>query len=296
MEGSFSMKKITLFIILFITLKTFANPFADKNSVQIKLSYLPSLNFETKTIDFEISNIIGKKWGYKWKHTFYFDYRNTGNTDYFPVDLYKIKYTVSGETEKKWLKFYLNSYTDVPFYSKDTLNLGFNGGWTFWEKGKHSLIFGLFYESISSFLGGFPLPVVYYKYKSKNIYLLFPFVLHYQINKKNSFLITYFPVRNLKVSYIYHPLRPLILSFEGKIKLYTYYLAHRDNKDELLFYEMKTVGIRPTFYLNHSFGITGFIGYSFNGKYYKGEQYDQFLNLKKIKDSIFINFGGMYYF
>jgi hypothetical protein len=158
------------------------------------------------------------------------------------------------------------------------------------------LIFGLFYESLSSFLGGFPLPVVYYKYKSKNVYLLFPFVFHYQFNNKNSFLITYFPVRNLKISYIYNPFRPFLVSFEGEIKLNTYYLAHRKNKDELLFYETKTIGIKPTFYMNHHFRLSGFIGYSFNGKYYKGEQYDQFLDLEKFKNSVVVNFGGKYYF
>ncbi len=292
------MKKFVGLIVLFLIVKSFAgdNPFADKHSLEIDISYLPATDFETKTLNFEIFNILGKRWGYKWTQTFNFNYRNTGNSEYFPVDLYKIKYSLSGETDKKWLKFNFNSYSDVPFYSIDTVNLGFNGGWTFWQKGNHSLIFGLFYESLSSFLGGLPLPILYYKYKSKNVYLLFPFVLHYQINSKNSFLITYFPVRNIKMSYIYHPVRPFVISFEVEIKLHTYYLAHRKNKDELLFYETKTIGIRPDFYMNHHFKLSGFIGYSFNGKYYKGEKYDEFLDLEKIKNSIFVNFGGKYYF
>ncbi len=279
-------------ILLVFSFKSFGN----SNSLELNLSYLPSDNLETKTVNFEVFNLIGKKWGYNWSHKFSFDYRNTGNSEYFPVDLYKVSYSISGETEKKWLKFGLNSFSDVPFYSLDTVNLIFNGGWTFWEKGNHSLIFGLFYESLSSFLGGFPLPVVYYKYRSKNVYLLFPFIFHYNLNEKNSFLITYFPVRNIKVSYIFHPIRPFVVSFEGEIKLHIYYLAHRKNKDELFFYETKRLGVRPTFYMNHHFRISGFLGYSFNGKYYKGEQYDQFLNLEKVKNSVVITFGGKYFF
>jgi hypothetical protein len=291
------LKKIVFFLNLILFIKSFAaNPFADKHSLETDISYLPSTNFKTKTLNFEILSILGRKWEYKWTQTFSFNYRNTTDSKYFPVDLYQIRYSLSGENEKNWLKFNVNTNSDIPFYSIDTINFGFNGGWTFWQKRNHSLIFGLFYRFISPFLGGLPIPFVYYKYQSKNVYLLFPFVFRYQINKTNSFLLTYFPVRNIKISYKYSPIRPFVISFEGEIKLYTYYLAHRKNKDELLFYERKIIGIRPSFFISRKFMLSGFVGYSFNGKYYKGESYDNFLDLEKVNNSIFVKIGGKYYF
>lgn len=203
---------------------------------------------------------------------------NTHSSGYFPSQLYKTGFTITAENKATRLAVNLNSNSDEPFYSPSETDLGFNFSRTFSERGAHAWLFGLIYSTRRSYARSLPLPFITYRYASKDLFLLFPFMLRWQASAEISFTASYQPVKYYRLSANWRPAPFFNATLEGGTTLEQFLLAGRPVKGEALYHETSFLLLKPEFYLSRRLRLGAELGWQFSGAYYTGRAYDDHRN------------------
>ncbi|HNW43697.1 MAG TPA: hypothetical protein PKI19_04280 [Elusimicrobiales bacterium] len=198
----------------------------------------------------------------------------TGDGGYFPRALYKAALNLTAEDKDTRLAVQLNSNSDHPFHSAAETDLGFNFARTFSERGAHAWLFGLNYSTRRTFARALPLPFITYRYVTKDLYFLFPFLARWQASREISISASYQPVKYFRLGGAWRPVPFFNLTLEGGTGLEQYLPAGRPRKGEALYYETSSVSLKPELSLSRRLRLGAELGWQFSGVYFTGKAYD----------------------
>ena len=195
---------------------------------------------------------------------------------YFPQELFKTSLNLSGEDRRTRAAVTLNSNSDRPFNSASETDLGFNFTRTFSERGAHAWFAGLSYSSRRSFMRGLPMPFIGYRYVTKDLFFVFPFLIRWQALKTVALSASYQPVKYFRTALAWTPPGPFSAELEGGAALEHFLLAGREDKSVSLYNETRFIGLKPALLLSKQIKACATIGWRFPGRYYTGSSYDDY--------------------
>ena len=215
---------------------------------------------------------------------------------YFPGELYRVGLRLTAEKTDTRLALTLNSNSDRPFNSPSETDLGFNFPALLSENNGSAWLWGLNYSTRRSFARGLPLPFITYRYTSKNLTLLLPFMLRWQASRTLSVSASYQPVKYFKAGLNWRPLPFFRAELEGGIALEQYLPAGRSDKSQALFYEASYISLKPSIALSRGFELTQSVGWQFRGLYYTGARYDDYKAKTRLRGGPTLGLAAKYSF
>ena len=215
---------------------------------------------------------------------------------YFPGELYRVGLRLTAEKADTRLALTLNSNSDRPFNSPSETDLGFNFSALLSENNGSAWLWGLNYSTRRSFARGLPLPFITYRYTSKNLTLLLPFMLRWQASNTLSVTASYQPVKYFKAGLNWRPLPFFRAELEGGIALEQYLPAGRSDKSQALFHEASYISLKPSIALSRSFELTQSVGWQFRGLYYTGARYDDYKAKTRLRGGPTLGLAAKYSF
>jgi hypothetical protein len=271
-----------------------ASVWDQKNNATLSYEYLSANDFESSRYSFSTKSPIGKIDDYMLSVNLKTGYINTSSDSYFPDNLYEAGATLEARDKKRHIRLSANSNSDKPFDSMHEVILGLNGTYKVKLTEASLLHIGLNYSTHRQYLENIPLPVLMYEYKSKDLYarMGIPFIfLKWSLNEKASLDLSVFPIINGKFTLSYKVSGTFTVAAEGKTGKKTYLMSERDDKDEQLSLESKKIGIRISKSFMKNLSLFGYIGYSFDGSYYRGKKYFDKDDEVDISDSLIMSTG-----
>ena len=215
---------------------------------------------------------------------------------YFPGELYRVGLRLTAEKTDTRLALTLNSNSDRPFDSPSETDLGFNFSALLSESNGSAWLWGLNYSTRRSFARGLPLPFITYRYTSKNLTLLLPFMLRWQASNTLSVSASYQPVKYFKAGLNWRPLPFFRAELEGGIALEQYLPAGRSDKSQALFYEASYISLKPSIALSRRFELTQSVGWQCRGLYYTGARYDDYKAKTRLRGGPTLGLSAKYNF
>jgi len=219
--------------------------------------------------------------------------RNTAG-GYFPGELYKAAFGLTGERGGTRLALNLNSNSDRPYYSPAETDLGFNYTSTFSENNGSAWLWGLNYSTRRSFARGMPLPFISYSYTSEKFMFVLPFMARWQASRTLALSASYQPVKYFKVGLNWRPLPFFRAELEGGTALEQFLPARRKDKSQALFYEISYISLKPSLALSRRLELTPGLGWQFSGLYYMGARYDDYNAKVRLRGGPVIGLSARY--
>jgi len=202
---------------------------------------------------------------------------------YFPGELYRAAFGLSAEKGRTRLAVNLNSNSDRPFNSPSETDLGFTFTHDLPDGGRSTWLLGVNYSTRRSFLRGVPLPFLGYRYATKDLTLVLPFLVRWQATRRLAFSASYQPVKYFKAGLNWRPRPYFRADLEGGLALEQFLPAGRSDKSEELFYQTAYLTLKPVVSLSSKFEVTPALGWQFSGLYYRGARYDEFKDKVRLR-------------
>lgn len=193
---------------------------------------------------------------------------------YFPGELYRMAFGLTAEKRRTRLALSLNSNSDRPFNSPSETDLGFNFSRDL-SAGSGTWIAGLNYSTRRSFMRGMPMPYLGYRYTTKDLTLVLPFMARWQASRSLALSASYQPIKYFKAGLSWSALPRLRADLEGGLALEQFLPAGRADKSQELFYQTSYISLKPSL-LFSNLEITPAVGWQFSGLYYMGTRYDDY--------------------
>ena len=202
---------------------------------------------------------------------------------YFPGELYRAAFGLSAENNGTRLAVNLHSNSDRPFNSPAETDLGFTLTHDLPDGGRSTWLLGLNYSTRRSFLRGVPLPFVGYRYVTKELTLMLPFLVRWQATRELALSASYQPVKYFRAGLNWRPLPYFRADLEGGLTLEQFLPAGRRDKSEELFYQTAYISLKPALSFSRRFEVTPALGWQFSGLYYRGARYDEFKDKVRLR-------------
>ena len=239
-------------------------------------SYCSPEGFISRRTELRGTSALGRAGGMAFRTETSLTHIRTIENGYFPPELYKTALLLTAEDRTTRLSVNLNSDSDKPFYSPAETDLGFNFSRTFSEHGAHAWIFVLNYSTRRTFARSVPLPFITYRYASKDLFFLFPFLARWQASRNLSFSASYHPVKYYKLSAHWRRSPEFSVVLEGGAGLEQFLPAGRPQKGSALYYETSFVSLKPELVLAERLRLGAALGWQFRGMYYTGRTYNDY--------------------
>jgi hypothetical protein len=201
---------------------------------------------------------------------------------YFPGELYKAGFSLTADDHGTRLAVNLNSNSDRPFFSPAETDLGFTVSRDLWTKGSHAWLWGLNYSTRRTFARGVPMPFVTYRYTSKNLVFLLPFLVRWQASRELAVTASWQPVKYFRLGVGWRPRPYFSAELEGGLTLEQYLLAGRPDKSRALYYQASFIALKPAFYLSKHLELGAALGRQLGGLYYSGTRYDDYKDVRRL--------------
>lgn len=202
---------------------------------------------------------------------------------YFPGELYRAAFGLAVEKGGTRLALNLNSNSDRPFNSPKETDFGFTLSHDLPDGGHSTWLVGLNYSTRRSFLRGIPMPFLGYRYVTKNLTLMLPFMVRWQASREFALSASYQPVKSFKAGLSWRPRPFLRADLEGGVTLEQFLPSGRNDKSEELFYQTAYISLKPALSFSRRFEVTPALGWQFGGLYYQGASYDEYRNKVRLR-------------
>jgi len=264
-------------------------------AIDISSEYLPCDSFCSSTYMLDIRDTRRLTGDIGLMNTLHGEYRKTEHDELFPQDLYRLRYMFRFDLQPFRFGAGISSSSDELFASNDEIEYMAHAELKVYESVRSSLFIGLLYSSKQIFYRDYylPFPFFTYIYRDRTLFLSIgiPFMVRWMMAERAFFHFTYFPVYNISSDIGYRFFGLLSTSINMNWRQDKYLLADRENKDEKLFYDRKTVGLKVKPSIGRHFGVFFLCGYQFDGSYYYGEQFSDREKEKRIQSSPVVQFG-----
>lgn len=230
--------------------------------------------FDSRSTGLSGTFALGRAGGYVFSGTAALEHHRTWTGGWFPGEVYDADLGLRAAGRRWSFGAGARSNSDRPYNSASETDFSLDANRVLSRRGPHSLLFGVNYSSRRSFLRGVPFPYLSYSYVGERLSLFLPFLLKWKLSESSDLSASYFPPRYFSLSLSRRLSPALALAATGGVQLRQYLLAGRPDKDQSLFLEQPSAGLRATLTSAGKKEAALWAAWGFRGFYYAGEQYD----------------------